>query len=330
MENTNKKYSWLLPVIILICLNIICGWFLNYYNNRIHADIEKLKESVVLINSCDRYGARTASGSGVISYTNNEVITCYHVINQDKPGFEVLLNDGSTVKVKSIVAYNVELDLAVLSLEKEVEAKPLAVTACRMKPGDEVFTISSPSGELNIVSKGTYEGITEHESTGLITTTAKVSPGSSGGALFDKNGNLIGIISRFSIDKSHAVPAIKTDDILQENRVDCEMKEFYNARKKYEPIIISVEELLNTSQEYHAKDVIVYGFIQKIDGQTIYITSNTGETDVILTVNIGDITDIADLEQGRAVYATGLFLNATERPILYARILEIKDELEVY
>ena len=88
--------------------------------NRINADIEKLKESVVLINAYDSYGVNSASGSGVISYQNNMVITCYHVINHDLPGFEVLLNDGSTVRVNSIVAYNEDLDLAVLSLERIV------------------------------------------------------------------------------------------------------------------------------------------------------------------------------------------------------------------
>ncbi len=229
--------------------------------------------------------------------------------------------------MNSIVAYNEELDLAVLSLEKEVEAKPLAVTDCNIKPGDKVFTISSPGGELNVVSKGIYEGVSGHENTGLITTSAKVSPGSSGGALFDKNGNLIGIICRFSIDKSHAVPAKKTDDVLQENRVDCKMEEFYNARKQYEPIILSVGELLSNSQEYNSSGVIVYGFIQEIDGQTIWITSNIGETDELLTVNIEHVTDTVNLVQGKTVYATGLFLNATIRPILYARILEIRDEI---
>ena len=102
MENTNKKTGWFLPVILFLLLCMICGWFWYYYSHRINADIEKLKESVVRIDSCDAYGVHNVSGSGVISYQNNEVITCYHVINADVPGFEVALNDGSTVKVDSI------------------------------------------------------------------------------------------------------------------------------------------------------------------------------------------------------------------------------------
>ena len=70
MDNTKRKSNWILPVIVLLCLCMLCGWIWYYQRNRINADIEKLKESVVLINSYDSYGAHAAIGSGVISYQN--------------------------------------------------------------------------------------------------------------------------------------------------------------------------------------------------------------------------------------------------------------------
>ena len=105
MDNKEKTINWHLPIIIILDLILLCTWLWYYQSHRITADIEKLKESVVIINSCDNYGVHKAAGSGVISYQNNEVIVCYHVINGDVPECEVLLNDGTTMKVDPIVAY---------------------------------------------------------------------------------------------------------------------------------------------------------------------------------------------------------------------------------
>ena len=326
MDNTKNKDTWRLPVIILLCLMLICTWFLYYQSQYVRVDIEKLKESVVIINSCDNYGVHQAAGSGVISYQNNEIITCYHVINGDVPEFEVLLNDGTTVKVDSIIAYNEELDIAVLHLEEEVNAKPLNVTAHTMKPGDEVFTISSPDGELNVVSEGRYKKTSVIEQVDYIVTTAKVSPGSSGGALFDRNGNLIGIICKVDNNfNSFAVSALKTDDVLKNNRVECTMEDFYSARKVREPIILSVAELLNDREEYDKENIIVYGLIQNVDEGTILVTADAGETEPLLTIDLRGVSDTIDLKPGKAIQARGLFINATKNPILYANILEIRD-----
>ena len=47
----------------------------------------------------------------------------------------------------------------------------------------------------NTFAEGNISGLRRFDNTNLIQTSAPISPGSSGGGLFDKPGNLIGITS---------------------------------------------------------------------------------------------------------------------------------------
>jgi serine protease Do len=60
--------------------------------------------------------------------------------------------------------------------------------------GDKVFTIGTPTGQENTVSEGNIS-FTNRELNGrrFLQFTAPISPGSSGGGLFDEDGNIIGI-----------------------------------------------------------------------------------------------------------------------------------------
>jgi len=65
--------------------------------------------------------------------------------------------------------------------------------------GEVVFTIGSPEGLINTLGDGLLSGLRRSED-GIeyVQITAPVSPGSSGGGVFDDRGNLIGI-STFTI-----------------------------------------------------------------------------------------------------------------------------------
>jgi serine protease Do len=62
-----------------------------------------------------------------------------------------------------------------------------------LRVGDITYAIGSPSGLENTLSAGHISGIRSMEGRRWVQTSAAISPGSSGGGLFDKEGSLIGI-----------------------------------------------------------------------------------------------------------------------------------------
>ena len=60
-------------------------------------------------------------------------------------------------------------------------------------PGERVFAIGTPNQMERTLSDGLVSGIRREPLRNLVQTSAPVSPGSSGGGLFDERGNLIGI-----------------------------------------------------------------------------------------------------------------------------------------
>jgi serine protease Do len=73
-----------------------------------------------------------------------------------------------------------------------------------LKIGEPAYTIGSPQGLENTLGQGLISGIRNEMGMSLIQTTAEISPGSSGGGLFDQKGNLIGI-TRFLLKESQGL-----------------------------------------------------------------------------------------------------------------------------
>lgn len=62
-----------------------------------------------------------------------------------------------------------------------------------MQVGEPVVAIGNPYGWENTISDGLISGIREIEDLKLLQITTPISPGSSGGALFNMKGEVIGI-----------------------------------------------------------------------------------------------------------------------------------------
>jgi serine protease Do len=69
--------------------------------------------------------------------------------------------------------------------------------------GEPVYTLGSPVGLELTLANGILSGRREEGGRAYIQTTAPISPGSSGGGLFDAHGNLIGITTLAIVGKEH-------------------------------------------------------------------------------------------------------------------------------
>lgn len=159
-------------------------------------DIAKNIKSVVYLEVLNSSGSVYASGSGFIVSSNGEVVTNYHVINGAYAA-RVTLEDGTQYAVDGVLGYSQDKDIAVLKLKNASGLSPVTLgNSDNVELADSVVAIGSPEGYQNTVSTGIISGLNRKSDIrdGIdLQTTAAIAPGSSGGALFDMQGNVIGM-----------------------------------------------------------------------------------------------------------------------------------------
>ena len=129
------------------------------------------------------------SGSGFYIDQRGTIVTNYHVIDKAQK-IRIINSNGSAYTGEvTIKGYDKDLDIAILSIEKKNGAFLPLGDSSSIKVGQPIYAIGSPLGLANTVSEGIISGI---RTTG-IQITAPISPGSSGGALINKNGEVIWI-----------------------------------------------------------------------------------------------------------------------------------------
>lgn len=72
-----------------------------------------------------------------------------------------------------------------------------------LEVGEAAYTLGSPVGLELTLSNGIISGRREEEGRRYVQTTAPISPGSSGGGLFDARGNLIGVTTLVLVGREH-------------------------------------------------------------------------------------------------------------------------------
>ena len=176
-------------------------------------EIAKLRSAVVRIETSDD------QGSGVIISTKGYVITNWHVVAEEEEITVYFQNQYRQGVKAEIVKYDENKDLALLylrSFPEGIEVQSLAFGGPgELMVGDKVVAIGSPRGLMNTVSEGIVSAFREGESLEYIQITAPLSPGSSGGALLNTKGELVGI-NTFGIKESENISfAVSASDIIE-------------------------------------------------------------------------------------------------------------------
>ena len=149
---------------------------------------DKVKDSIVVVKRLDAKGKTKALGSGVLISTDRVATNC-HVV-----GGAGLCSVGQGKKFVRATLYAEDRDKDICLLyAKGVTGKPAQLgTAASLKIGGAVYAVGAPKGlELSL-----SDGIVAQLRGGpppLIQTTTPISPGSSGGGLFDAEGRLVGL-----------------------------------------------------------------------------------------------------------------------------------------
>ena len=168
-------------------------------NNRIprelsYEELAQLSTSIVMITVLDGQRRAFKGGSGVVIHEEGYILTNFHVV-RDGCHFEVQFeNEEQSYVTSRIVKYHPNYDLALIKVEKHCKPLPL-YRGEHLVRGQKVVAIGSPLGLFNTVSDGIISAFREIQDMSMIQFTAPISNGSSGGALLDMYGRLIGIIT---------------------------------------------------------------------------------------------------------------------------------------
>lgn len=134
-------------------------------------------------------------GSGVILDSDKGlIVTNSHVVH-DASTILVKLKSGSEYLAKAI-GEDVGSDLAVLKIKAKNLTKINIGKSSDMIVGDPVIAIGNPFGLQQTVTSGIVSGLhrnTTSSTNDFIQTDAPINPGSSGGALVNESGELVGI-----------------------------------------------------------------------------------------------------------------------------------------
>ena len=156
---------------------------------------KKVKNSIVVVKTLDVHGKVKAQGSGVL-LPSGKIATNRHVV---KGGVSYLVGRGTQFTPATLYAEDGEKDICLLKA-KNIGGQPVQIgSTASLKVGSPVYAVGAPMGlELSLSN-----GIVSQLRAGLpplIQTTAAISPGSSGGGLFDGEGRLVGLTTLYLKD----------------------------------------------------------------------------------------------------------------------------------
>ncbi|RJQ56966.1 MAG: tetratricopeptide repeat protein [Nitrospiraceae bacterium] len=149
-------------------------------------------KAVVVVVTLDKKGEPISQGSGFVVRADGAIVTNYHVISNAKD-IKVKVGD-KILDVEGLIHTDKENDLVILKAKGEKLQAVKLGDVSKVNVGEKVYVISSPEGLENTISDGLLSGIREiDEKMKILQITAPISPGSSGGPVFNTAGEVIGV-----------------------------------------------------------------------------------------------------------------------------------------
>lgn len=216
----------------LVEVNAVNAAAVNMPHNRGYFKDPKTGKILVI----DR-GARVASyernGAGVILSTNGVIVTNAHVVGNAQM-VKVLLENGQKLNAR-VVRYAPDLDLALLKIEwpQKLRAVPIADSAL-IRLNQEIFTVGSSPLLKEAMTGGRITGLASSRNayysnayeSDFFETSMDIYRGDSGGPLFNRNGELIGLMTAKLLSQGHSSFAVSSNKIrryliayLRESRI---------------------------------------------------------------------------------------------------------------
>ena len=163
---------------------------------------EAVLPSTVLLEMTDSNGRQYGGGSGFF-VGEGEIATNFHVVEGADKGRAKLFGQDQWYEIEGYTALEVDNDLIILKIKSpdqtivDTPVLPLG-DSDNVHIGDSIYAVGNPVGLEGTISDGIISGIRHRDpSQGTYYTriqiTAPISPGSSGGAVLNTKGEVIGV-----------------------------------------------------------------------------------------------------------------------------------------
>lgn len=260
------------------------------------------------------------SGSGVILTEDGYIATCAHVVDS-ATSIKVTLNDDTQYDAK-LIGTDTRNDIAIIKIEAKNLTPASIGDSDMLTVGEDVIAIGNPLGELRgtatsgIISALRRPVTVENVEMELVQTDAAISPGNSGGGLFNSSGKLIGIVNaKASGDNSEglgfAIPVnsvlTEINDLLNYGYIkgraylgvytqNVSLRSDYGYWRSSSVSCVQVADIVKDSAADKA-GIQVGDLILKIDDKTV--SSNTDLSDIIQKYNAGDTAKVLIQRDGK-------------------------------
>jgi hypothetical protein len=172
---------------------------------------ERAKAATVIVLSGEGAGRLQSIATGVIISKDGVLLTALHAI-KGAAEVQVRTASGEAFDHVELLGFDDRRDVAALKISAG-DLSPLTPgTSQNLAQGDPVYAVTNANGLAWSATEGILSAVRSAEEVGagsgfhLLQFTAPIAPGSSGGALVDRTGALVGIITRGNGSSGFAVP----------------------------------------------------------------------------------------------------------------------------
>ena len=192
------KLSWTFPQVAIVVLLLFCTINTAPAQTTLPAEdiAEKALAATVYLEMKDKNGKTLGIGSGFF-VKPNLIATNYHVIEGAAKGTAKLVGKYTTYNIEGVTATDKTNDLALLKVAYAYGIKgikPLSLgNSDTVRIGETVYVAGNPKGLEGTFSDGIISSRRDKDTKERLQMTAPISPGSSGGPVLNRKGEVIGI-----------------------------------------------------------------------------------------------------------------------------------------
>lgn len=158
-----------------------------------YEELAQLASSIVMITVQNRDGEVECTGLGIMISSKGYILTNCHVVSDGSVYLVRIEDDDNIYGSDELIKYNQQRDLAIIRINRQCRPLPIYRGPQKLVRGQKVVAIGSPLGLFNSVSDGIISGFRNIRNEDMIQFTAPISSGSSGGAVLNMYGEVIGI-----------------------------------------------------------------------------------------------------------------------------------------
>lgn len=275
------------PLIIVISILVVCAviaaaFFIHAKMNTSFSDdpaaIEQASKSVILLECYDKNGELYCTGSAFAAFEDGVFVTNYHVVEQEVYSIIAKTEDGTMFEIDSVLAYEPQYDIAIIGTKANPNIAPLTIgSSSDLEKGEKIVAIGSPLGLMNTVSTGVFSGYNDTGVMNEIQFSASISHGSSGGALLNNSGEVIGITTASYTEGQNlniAVPIQYAIDIKNKQSEELSVPQFYETFDHYNEYTVS--DLLR-NRDLKEDLAYVYGIVANFEEHKVILVSDANQ-----------------------------------------------------